>query len=109
MIRDVVIHVHNDQPMIADLYGLPQPGDVLLRCTNLRTKNGQRPVFADDQRSDFFFPMLHIRFLEVVPEPAAPGERVRAGSHGANGSGKPGEDDGELEIDEDFLRRIREV
>ena len=29
--------------------------------------NGKRPVFVDDQHSIFFFPYLHIRFVEIPP------------------------------------------
>jgi hypothetical protein len=74
-------------------------------------------VFVDDMASVFFFPYVHIRFLEVMPgsmrgsdlpvpveddarEPVA----VPAGAESAES-----DLDGELEIDEDFLRRIREV
>ena len=68
MIRDVILHLNNEQPLLADLYEPPSPGDVGLRCTNLRLMNGKRPVFVDDVRSIFFFPYLHIRFVEIPPE-----------------------------------------
>ena len=67
MIRNVVVHINGEQPLVADLYEAPSSGDVGLRCTNLRLKNGKRPVFVDDIRSIFFFPYLHIRFLEIPP------------------------------------------
>jgi hypothetical protein len=94
---------------------LPAAGDVGLRCTNLRTLNGKRPVFADDSASVFFFPLLHMRFIEVpphalsgldLPMPVA----VAATPEPSPGSAEADPDaDGDLEIDEDFLRRIREV
>jgi hypothetical protein len=122
VIRDVVLHMNNEQPLLADLFEAPSPGDVGLRCTNLRTMNGKRPVFVDDTASIFFFPYLHIRFVEIPPgaisgidpelalaaaadrapvfQPAAePADEIRA---------EPGLDE-DLEIDEDFLRRVREA
>jgi hypothetical protein len=109
VIRDAVIHLNNEQPLVVDLHELPGAGDALLHCTNVRTKNGQRPVFADDQASEFFFPMLHIRFIEVLPaEPrrrGGPDDRAA----GVAAAVEADADEGELEIDEDFLRRIREV
>ena len=102
--------------MLADLFEAPAPGDVGLRCTNLRTLNGKRPVFVDDMASIFFFPYLHIRFVEIPPgavtgsDPSMALDPVLAGS--ANASPPPApepEPEPELEIDEDFLRRIREV
>ena len=116
MIRNAVIHIMNEQPMLADLFEAPAPGDVGLRCTNLRTLNGKRPVFVDDIASIFFFPYLHIRFVEIPPgavtgsDPSMALDPVLAGP--ANASPPPApepEPEPELEIDEDFLRRIREV
>ena len=52
---------------MADLYAIPAATDVTLLCTNLRDKNGKRPIFADDSSSVFVFPMIHMRFIEVPP------------------------------------------
>lgn len=114
MIRNAVIHIMNEQPLLADLFEAPAPGDVGLRCTNLRTLNGKRPVFVDDSASIFFFPYLHIRFVEI-PAGAVTGsdpsmsvgfaEAVAAVPVAAPAP----EPEPDLEIDEDFLRRIREV
>ena len=43
----------------------PRPSTSALRCTNLRTLDGKRPVFIDDIKAVFFFPYLHIRFVEI--------------------------------------------
>jgi hypothetical protein len=115
VIRNAVLHINNEQPLMADLFDLPSNGDLGLRCTNLRTLNGKRPVFADDSASVFFFSYEHIRFVEIppasltdtdlpmpVPVPVAVGASVPD-------EGPEPESDADLEIDEDFLRRIREV
>ncbi len=106
MIRNAVIHVLNEQPLLADLYELPSATDLGLLCTNLRTMNSKRPVFADHIESVFFFPYLHIRFVEIPPGATgapqlAPPEEAQAEPEA--------EPEADLEIDEDFLRRIREV
>jgi hypothetical protein len=111
VIRNAVLHINNEQPLLADLFEMPSATDQGLRCTNLRTMNGKRPVFADDTGSVFFFPYLHIRFVEIPPGSAG-GEVPLPAPVGAALEGSAPEealDDGELEIDEDFLRRIREV
>ena len=115
MIRNVIVHLINEQPLVADLFEMPAPADVGLLCTNLRTLDGKRPVFIDAIDSIFFFPYLHVRFVEIPPGAMA-GERRRrarpsAGDasddgphgHGAPPAGTRAEPD--LEIDEDFLRR----
>jgi hypothetical protein len=113
VIRNVVLHINNEQPLIADLFELPSPGDLGLRCTNLRTLDGKRPVFIDDSASVFFFPYLNMRFVEIPPAAAvAAGVDLPlpvATAVTAPAPAAEAEPDEELEIDEDFLRRIREV
>jgi len=117
VIRDAVLHINNEQPLLADLFEAPSPGDVGLRCTNLRSLNGKRPVFVDDIASIFFFPYLHIRFVEIPPAALATADsslaayEADADDQGPSVHASPPEPEPEpdLEIDEDFLRRIREV
>ena len=78
MIRNVVIHVSNEQPLLADLYGLPTPADAGLLCTNVRMMDGKRPIFIDHTSSTFFFPYQHLRFLEIPAGEMAAAHR-RAG------------------------------
>jgi hypothetical protein len=68
MLRDVVVHILNEQPLLADLVNEPAPSDVALICRNLRTMNGKRPVFVDDGESTFILPLASIRFLEIHRE-----------------------------------------
>jgi hypothetical protein len=115
VIRNVIIHPTNDQPLLADLFEAPLPGDVGLRCTNLRLMNGKRPAFIEDSASVFFFPFAQIRFVEMLSAAMAGGDPAMAiTSDGeAPRPGRPNvaepEPEADLEIDEDFLRRIREV
>ena len=119
MIRNVILHMNNEQPLVADLFEAPSPGDVGLRCTNLRQLNGKRPVFVDDMKSVFFFPYLHVRFVEIPPAALAGADSSIAtidtdvddsgpDRGGALPLAEP-EPEPDLEIDEDFLRRIREA
>ena len=112
MIRDAVIHLQGEQPLLADLPGLPAAGDVCLVCSNLRTVDGKRPVFIDSSRNTFVFPVAHIRFIEI-----AEGAMTAAEAGSAAGPARaaeevlglgPGGGD-EAELDEEFLRRIRDV
>ena len=120
MIRNTVIHITNEQPLVADLYDMPTSADVSLVCTNIRMLDGKKPVFIDHATSVFVFPYVTIRFLEIPAAAATgstgtndePAERepivvARAGGDHGDGAGEAGDVD--LELDEDFLRRIREV
>jgi hypothetical protein len=112
MIRNAVLHLSGEQPVVVDLFELPEAVDLGVRCTNMRTLDGKRPVFIDDIKAVFFFPYEAVRFVEIparsligtelevqVDEPVA--VTVPAAAETL--------DDDNLEIDEDFLRRIREV
>jgi hypothetical protein len=114
VIRDVVLHINNEQPLRADLFDFPEADTVLLRCTNIRTLNGSRPIFIDDLNSIVFFPMLHLRFIEVLPKSQVeanlslgPGETPIPVPAPVSVAPEPEEE--ELEIDEDFLRKVREA
>ena len=103
MIR-AILHLLNDQPLSVDLVEEPKPSDVAVICTNVRSMDGKRPVFIDFSDSTFVFPMASVRFVEV-PTGADSTARAQAAAAAGN-SGDEGED---LEIDEDFLRRVREA
>ena len=113
MIRKVVLHLNNEQPVVVDLFELPTSVDLGVRCTNMKTLDGKRPVFIDDTDAVFFFPYLHVRFVEIPPRSLVGTElevAVEVAVPVAAPDTADDEDaDGNLEIDEDFLRRIREV
>ena len=69
----------------------------------MRTVDGKKPVFIDFANSTFVFPMSAVRFVEI-PQTGAEAERAAAGPALA----APAEPE-DLEIDEDFLRRVREA
>ena len=104
MIRNAVLHLNNEQPVVVDLFELPQAVDLGVRCTNMRTLDGKRPVFIDDIKAVFFFPYEHVRFVEI---PQAGAERERAA--GLMAVGAESDEPEDLDIDEDFLRRVREA
>jgi hypothetical protein len=114
MIRNAVLHLNNEQPVVVDLFELPQAVDLGVRCTNMRTLDGKRPVFIDDINAVFFFPYAHIRFVEIPPR-AVVGTDLEVPVEAAvvaapvMPQAESLDDDENLEIDEDFLRRIREV
>lgn len=113
MIRDVVVHMINEQPMMADIEAMPTATDACLMCTNLRYLNGKKPVWTDHIDSWFMLPLVHLRFVEVP--------KASLGQQGSGlialGSGMTESDvaaaaDLDLEDeepDEDLLRRVREA
>ena len=102
MIR-AILHLLNDQPLSVDLLEEPKPSDMAVLCTNVRSMDGKRPVFIDFSDSTFVIPMAAVRFVEV-PTGADEQDRARAAA-----AAEPSDEGEDLEIDEDFLRRVREA
>ena len=109
MIRNAIVHLLNEQPLLADLYELPKAVDQGLLCTNLRMMDGRKPIFIEKTESVFFFPYLHIRFVEIPPSTSGLAEVGAPAEEAAPTPAEAAQPDEDLELDEDFLRRIREV
>lgn len=102
MVLRAILHLMNDQPLAVDLLEEPTPSDIAIVCTNPRTIDGKKPVFIDYSNSTFVFPMSAIRFVEVL-RAREEGDELKPVV-----SEHPAETE-DLEIDEDFLRRVREA
>jgi hypothetical protein len=109
MIRNVVIHISNEQPLLADLYDMPGATDISLVCTNVRMLDGKKPIFVDHASSTFVFPYLHIRFIEIFAGAATGLPEQPADEHPTAAHAPDLETEADLELDEDFLKRIRDV
>ena len=92
-----IVHLLNDQPVLVELLAEPKPDDITVLCTNVRTLDGKKPVWVDHADSTFAFPYAAIRFVEI---PSGKLRSVEA---------EPEAESEELEIDEDFLRRVRDA
>ena len=97
-----ILHLLNDQPLVVELLAEPTPGDIALICTNIRMNDGKKPTFIDYTESTFVFPMAAVRFVEILTTDEA-GQRLQPAL-----SDEPAEAE-DLEIDEDFLRRVRDA
>jgi hypothetical protein len=91
---------------------MPNARDASLICTNLRLMGGKRPIFADHADSVFVFPVGHIRFIEVPSASIASASPDSDPAHAETALALPApreEPETDLEIDEDFLRRVRDA
>ena len=102
VIRDAVIHLVGEQPLMADLPKAPLPGDIALVCTNLRMMNQKRPIFVEDGASTFVFPYSQVRFVEIRSGAAAPTPAPQLPAASTV-------DSADLPLDEELLRRVREL
>jgi hypothetical protein len=114
VIRGVILHIENSLPVLVDLEALPEPGDRMVRCTNVRAVDGKRPSYVHDRNGTFFFPLDVIRLIE------APADGTSAGAAGhdepAMNAAPPRpepeqepEPEPDEELEEDLLARIRSI
>lgn len=134
MIRNVILHLHNEMPMKADMESLPTAADAGLLCTNLRSLEGKKPLSTEFLDSVFLIPYNIIRFIEIpresiheagldadlpkrhmeLPASAGPGnaeEHVIITPPPTQEEREAASDEGieHLEPDEELLRRIRDA
>jgi len=107
VVHGAVIHLNNEQPVVADLFDFPTARDVAVVCTNMRTQDGKRPIFIDHPDSIFVIPLAYVRFIELPRAAEAGGGSSSGPGRGRSAQAPPPED--EIEIDEDFLRKIRDA
>jgi hypothetical protein len=114
VISRAVLHIDGALPVIVDLRALPEPTDVNLMCTNMRTVDGKKPSFIDHSDSWFVIPLAILRFIELPPDAlemaGRGGDQTTARSDEPEALMLPAPiDEGDLEPDEAFLKRIRDI
>jgi hypothetical protein len=67
VIKNAVIYFSGRLPMVADLRAVPAPTDLTMLVTNLRTRDGKRPSFADSSESWFVLPLREVMAIELPP------------------------------------------
>jgi hypothetical protein len=66
MPKTVLVHIANEDPILAEMEELPNPSDSFITITNPRRKDGKPvPYLAGGVRS-VMFPWWRISFLEVM-------------------------------------------
>jgi hypothetical protein len=65
VIKNAVIHFSGRLPLLADLRGLPGANDTSVLASNLRTRDGKRPTFAEEPGSWFLIPLREVFVIEL--------------------------------------------
>jgi hypothetical protein len=64
----VVLHLHNEDPFIADLEALPDPHSNYIRVTNPRKRDGKAINTLTNGATSFLYPWTRITFLEILED-----------------------------------------
>lgn len=68
MAMQVVLHIHNEEPFLADLEALPDPHASYVRITNPRKRDGKAINTMTNGATAFLYPWTRITFLEILED-----------------------------------------
>lgn len=66
MARSVIIHLINEDPILADMEDLPSPTATCVAFTNPRKRDGKAATWITPGATAFIFSMARVNFIEVM-------------------------------------------
>jgi len=66
MAMEVIIHLANEDPIVAEIEGWPDPTHHTLTFTNPRRRDGRALHYVTEGATSFIFPWERITFVEVM-------------------------------------------
>jgi hypothetical protein len=74
MAHTVIIHLANEDPIVAEIEELPDPTATCISCTEPRRRDGKPVHYISPEAGIVLFPWSRITFIEVMSGPADRGE-----------------------------------
>jgi hypothetical protein len=66
MVMEVVIHLHNEDPILAEMEKLPDPTHQSIVISNPRRRDGRPVPYITEGATAFIFPWTRISFIEIM-------------------------------------------
>ena len=66
MARSVIIHLVNEDPILADMEELPTASATCVMFTNPRKRDGKPAVWVTPGATSFIYAMTRINFIEIM-------------------------------------------
>jgi hypothetical protein len=76
MAHTVIVHLMNEDPLLAETERLPEPGDVSMTLSSPRRRDGRSPQYLTQGVTEIILPMHRVSFIEVIPEEKEEEEEV---------------------------------
>ena len=67
MATEVLIHVQNSEPILAEIDDLPSSQDTLLKLNNPRMRDGKDLHYLATNVVTVYWPISQISFIEILP------------------------------------------
>lgn len=64
--RNVIVHLSNEDPFVADMENLPGPNDSSVIFFNPRTRDGKPLRYVTHGMSSIIFPWHRVSFIEIM-------------------------------------------
>lgn len=77
MARSVIIHLSNEDPVLADMEEMPSPTATTITFTNPRTRDGKNIKWVTAGATMFIFPLWRVNFIELVTSEEEKGQVVK--------------------------------
>lgn len=62
----VIIHVHNEDPIMAEMESLPGPTDTMITVKAPRKRDGKPLYYITEGSVSYIFPLHRVSFIEVM-------------------------------------------
>jgi hypothetical protein len=66
MAIEIILHILNQDPIVAEIEELPQPEDQIIKVSNPRYKDGRELHFLDHGVTTVLWPISQLTFIEVL-------------------------------------------
>ncbi|NLF10162.1 MAG: hypothetical protein GX597_00055 [Anaerolineaceae bacterium] len=63
---EVIVHMLNEDPILADMEAMPDPAHNSIYITNPRRRDGRPVHYITQGATGFIFPMTRITFIEIM-------------------------------------------
>ncbi len=70
MAYTVILHIQNEDPLLAEMDDLPKPADMFVLVSNIRKRDGSRVNNIDMEAERFMYPWTRVNFIEVLASEA---------------------------------------
>jgi hypothetical protein len=66
MTLEVIVHLNNEDPILAEIEKMPGPSDQTLVLMNPRRRDGRSVHYVTEGATSFVFPWTRISFIEIM-------------------------------------------
>jgi hypothetical protein len=65
--KKVILHLTGEDPTVAEMEDEPKPGDLFIKVTNMRKRDGKEVSYLAPGVESVIFPWHRVNFLEMMP------------------------------------------